>query len=207
MDATLTSKPRKEITARRFPMSSLVLFLAGVLWIASFALTVFKTNTGDIPGYWVFAMGWLGFAIFQFAWYANLLMLLAIFLMYSSPLRSALVAAVGLLVATQAFWFTSVPGSSAESMVMGYGMGFWFWYISMLLLGVAVFFGSDTVEPGGAKLDKPIAPPVAKAAALPPVEALPEARKAPEPPVLRVVKNESGDPFVQAINPQPPHAS
>lgn len=207
MDITLTSKSQQQPTKRSFPLSSLVLFVAGILWIASFALPVFKTDVGDIQGYWVFAMGWLGFVIFQFAWYANLLMLLAIFLMYTSPLRSALVAAVGLLVATQAFWFTSIPSSTAEAMVMGYGLGFWCWYISILLLGVAVFFGSDIMEPDGAKFDKPIAPAVAKAAALPPLEALPEIKRTVEKPQLHIVRNDPTDPSFEPTDHLPPRVS
>ncbi len=127
----------------RLPIASPALFLGGLLWVAAFWLPVFETPERTIVGYWVFATGWMGAVIFQFAWYANLLMLMAVIMMYSAPVRATLLAAFGLLVATQAFWFNTLPGTTQSTEIIEQGLGFWFWYGSIFLLGLGVVFGSD----------------------------------------------------------------
>lgn len=136
-------------TARRSlrePISALALFIGGLAWIAAFWFPSFYTSQGPVEGYWVFATGWMGFAIFQFAWYANLLMLLGIILMYSSPLWGSALAGLAMLVATQAFWFNSIPTGEVDVPILQLGQGFWCWYGSMILLGLGVFFGSEQTE-------------------------------------------------------------
>ncbi|MEZ5450636.1 MAG: hypothetical protein R3E89_17255 [Thiolinea sp.] len=132
----------------RLPVASSALFIGGLLWIAAFWLPVFITAQNSVPGYWVFATGWMGFTFFQFAWYANLLILLGVMLMYTYPLRATLIAGLAVLVATQAFWFDVIPGGGAQSQaIVQQGSGFWLWYASILLMGAGVVFGSDHVEP------------------------------------------------------------
>ncbi|MGB0845910.1 MAG: hypothetical protein ACPGSM_04255 [Thiolinea sp.] len=137
----------RSISLSRLPVASPALFLGGLLWVAAFWFPVFETPERTIAGYWVFATGWMGFAMFQFAWYANLLMLMAVIMMYTAPLRATLLAAAGLLVATQAFWFDVLPGSASSTPITGQGLGFWFWYSSIFLLGLGVVFGSDDASP------------------------------------------------------------
>ncbi|MEZ5450360.1 MAG: hypothetical protein R3E89_15800 [Thiolinea sp.] len=131
----------------RFPVASPALFLGGLLWIIACWLPVFETAQGPIAGYWVLISGWMGFAMFQFAWYANPLLLMAVILMYSAPLRATLLAALGLLLATQAFWFDALPGTVTATPIVGQGPGFWVWYGSLFLLALGVFWGSDEVAP------------------------------------------------------------
>ncbi|MEZ5480286.1 MAG: hypothetical protein R3E95_23245 [Thiolinea sp.] len=131
----------------RFPVASPALFLGGLLWIIACWLPVFETAQGHIAGYWVLISGWMGFAMFQFAWYANPLLLMAVILMYSAPLRATLLAALGLLLATQAFWFDALPGTVTATPIVGQGPGFWVWYGSLFLLALGVFWGSDEVAP------------------------------------------------------------
>lgn len=138
-----TSTARRSL---REPLSALALFAGGLAWIAAFWFPAFYTSQGAVEGYWVFATGWMGFAIFQFAWYANLLMLLGIGLMYTSPLWGATFAGVGVLVATQAFWFSSIPTGEVDMPILQVGQGFWFWYGSIILLGIGVFLGSEQLE-------------------------------------------------------------
>lgn len=130
----------------REPISALALFIGGLAWIAAFWFPSFYTSQGSVEGYWVFATGWMGFAIFQFAWYANLLMLLGIILMYSSPIWGSALAGLAVLVATQAFWFTSIPTGEVDLPILQLGQGFWCWYGSMILLGLGVLFGSEQTE-------------------------------------------------------------
>ena len=148
MKSTISS-----ISLSRLPIASPALFLGGLLWVAAFWLPVFETQERTITGYWVFVTGWMGFAMFQFAWYANLLMLMAVIMMYSAPLRATLLAALGLLVATQAFWLEVLPGTSSSTEITGQGIGFWVWYGSIFLLGLGVVFGSDELPPDEAEVD------------------------------------------------------
>lgn len=130
----------------REPVSALALFMGGLAWIAAFWFPAFYTSQGPVEGYWVFATGWMGFAIFQFAWYANLCMLLGIVLMYISPLWAAALSGIAMVVASQAFWFNSIPTGEVDMPILQLGNGFWCWYGSIIALGVGVFLGSEHTE-------------------------------------------------------------
>jgi len=142
MDMVIRKSPQQQLS-----MSTVALFLAGLLWIISLGLPVFKTPAGTIMGYWVFVTGWMGLAIFQFAWYANLMLLAGVLTMYTRPISSAIISGLGMLLATQAFWFDVIPASSSSTPILGQEVGFWCWYISLLLLGFGVFAGADNQTP------------------------------------------------------------
>ncbi|WGZ93848.1 MAG: hypothetical protein QJT81_18990 [Candidatus Thiothrix putei] len=112
----------------------------------SFTQVVFYTDQGAVMGYWVAATGWLGFGLFQFAWYANLLELLGVLIMPRYPNRAMLVVVVGALLAGQAFWFTEIPGGDVDMRVSSLGTGFWMWYASMVLITLGVIFGAAEEE-------------------------------------------------------------
>ena len=107
---------------------ALSLFFGGLLWVVSLTQVAFYTDQGAVMGYWVGATGWLGFAMFQFAWYANLLELLGVLLMARYPNRAMLLAVMGVIVAGHAFWFTDIPGHEIKMHIVGLGAGFWLWY-------------------------------------------------------------------------------
>lgn len=127
-------------------LPGLSLFLGGLLWVMSFTQVTFYTDSGVVMGYWVAATGWLGFGIFQFAWYANLLELLGVLLMSRYPNRAMLLVVLGVLLAGQAFWFTEIPGQEANTRIVDLGMGFWMWYASIVLVTLGVIFGSTEEE-------------------------------------------------------------
>jgi hypothetical protein len=114
-------------------VSGIMLFFGGLLWVMSFTQVAFYTDQGAVMGYWVAATGWLGFGLFQFAWYANLLELLGVLIMPRYPNRAMLVVVVGALLAGQAFWFTEdsgggvwICGSSGWGQDSGCGMPVWY---------------------------------------------------------------------------------
>ncbi|MGB3916210.1 hypothetical protein J9253_19245 [Thiothrix litoralis] len=125
---------------------ALSLFFGGLLWVVSLTQVAFYTDQGAVMGYWVGATGWLGFAMFQFAWYANLLELLGVLLMARYPNRAMLLAVMGVIVAGHAFWFTDIPGHEIKMHIVGLGAGFWLWYASMVLITLGVIFGSGQPE-------------------------------------------------------------
>lgn len=119
------------------------LFLGGLLWVMSLTQVVFHTTHGAVMGYWVLATGWMGFVLFQFAWYANLLQLLGVLLMYRRPNWAMLLVVSAVLLAGQAFWFEDIPGQEVNMHIVRLGAGFWLWFGSMVLMTLGVIFGSD----------------------------------------------------------------
>lgn len=118
------------------------LFLGGLFWVMSLTQVVFHTTHGQVMGYWVLVTGWMGFALFQFAWYSNLLALLGVLLMYRRPNTAMGLAVAGVLLAGQAFWFDDIPGQETSMHVLRLGAGFWLWYTSIVLVTLGVIFGS-----------------------------------------------------------------
>lgn len=112
----------------------------------SLTQVVFYTTEGAVMGVWVFATGWMGFAMLQFAWYANLLELLGVLMMYRRPNRAIALAVAGVLLAGQAFWFEHIPGEYADVPVVALGSGFWCWYVSIVLITLGVIFDSGERE-------------------------------------------------------------
>jgi hypothetical protein len=117
----------------RLPMLKTVAFallgLALFLFFIALFEPVFITKESAIKGYWIFAMGWMGFVIFQFAWYANLLSLLSILLMFKRPFTAFLLSLFSLLLAAESFLFDEIPlGSGKESIVIiANDIGFYLW--------------------------------------------------------------------------------
>ncbi len=118
--------------------------LGAFLFLVSLFEPVFITETHSIKGYWILAIGWMGFAIFQFAWYANLLSLLVILLMFKHPLRAFLLALFSLLLAADSFLFDQIPfGNGKENIaIIANDIGLYLWigahcailYAAILLL-------------------------------------------------------------------------
>lgn len=112
------------------------LFSIGIscLFISLF-LTTFYTSDNALNGAWVFLIGWLGFVVFQFSWYANPLNLLA-FLFYSTrPLVALMLSFLALLLATQMFSFSEIPTGYAPGKIFikELGFGAYIWYASQVV--------------------------------------------------------------------------
>jgi len=107
----------------------LLIGLGFFLFFSSLFEVVFITETHSIKGYWVFAIGWMGFIIFQFAWYANLLSLLAILFMFESPLKAFITGLFSLLLAIESFLFDEIPfGKGKESIaIIAHDIGLYLW--------------------------------------------------------------------------------
>ncbi len=133
----------QSLPLHRISGSDACLFLGGLLWVLSLTQVVFYTTHGVVMGFWVLISGWMGFVLFQFAWYANLLALLSVMLMARHPNRAMALAIMSILLAGQAFWFEDIPGQAVPMHVVRLGMGFGLWYVSLLLLALGVIFGAD----------------------------------------------------------------
>ncbi len=130
-----TTKPVVPWTHATVVMVSLGL----ACFFASLFLTVFFTTGEDIQGFWVLLIGWIGLVIFQFAWYANLLNLLALLLLKQRPYISLFLSGIALLIATQTFLFFEIPVGLQNSKIYikELGLGFYLWYLSQAIFLVA----------------------------------------------------------------------
>ena len=110
-------------------LTILLLLIAAVLFLLSMADTVFVTSEQPIQGYWVLLTGWMGFVIFQFAWYANPLTLLALLLFRRKTLWALVASTLAVVCLSQAFMFEEIPvdtsGKSLE--ILARGAGFYYW--------------------------------------------------------------------------------
>jgi hypothetical protein len=110
-------------------LTILLLLIAAVLFLLSMADTVFVTTQQPIKGYWVLLTGWMGFVIFQFAWFANPLTLLSLLLFRRRTGWALVSSSLALICLSQAFMFDNIPvdttGKSIE--ILARGGGFYYW--------------------------------------------------------------------------------
>lgn len=110
-------------------LTILLLLIAAVLFLLSMADTALITSQQAIKGYWVLLTGWMGFVIFQFAWFANPLILLSLMLFRRKTGWALVASTLALICSSQAFLFADIPvdtsGKSIE--VLSRGNGFYYW--------------------------------------------------------------------------------
>ncbi|WP_022950525.1 hypothetical protein [Leucothrix mucor] len=121
-------------------LALLFLLAAGVLFCIALVETVFVTTEQAVQGYWIMLVGWMGFMIFQFAWFANPLALLALLLIRKRPWWALATSVLSLLCLSQAFLFSEIPtDTSGQSIaVVSRGIGFYCWVASI----ACVFYGT-----------------------------------------------------------------
>ena len=110
-------------------LTILLLLIAAVLFVLSMVDTAFVTSQQEVQGYWVMLTGWMGFVIFQFAWYANPLTLISLLLFRKKTGWALLSSSLALVCLSQAFMFTEIPiDTSGESIdIVSRGAGFYYW--------------------------------------------------------------------------------
>lgn len=120
-----------------------ILLYAGIAFFAvSLFFNVFFTNTNEVSGIWVLLTGWLGFIVFQFAWYANPLSLLAILLMRQRPLVALLLSILAVVLASEMFIFNEIPAASGDEKIYikEFGLGAYTWFLSHCLVLYSLLF-------------------------------------------------------------------
>ncbi len=130
------------------------LFYAAIFsFTLSLFLTVFFTTGEDISGFWVLITGWLGFVIFQFAWFANPLAMLAILIMKKRPVIALLLCVLAVALASMGFIFNEIPAAQGAEKIFikEYGLGFYFWYAAQwfLLYSVILHVLSQGIKKAG----------------------------------------------------------
>ena len=117
-------------------ISSGLFYAAMFSFFVSLFFTVFFTTGENISGFWVLTTGWLGFVIFQFAWFANPLSLLAVLIMKKRPVIALILCTLAVALASMGFLFSEIPtAKGAEKIfIKEYGLGFYFWYAAQWFL-------------------------------------------------------------------------
>jgi len=121
------------------------------LFLVALFEPVFITETHSIKGYWILAMGWMGFAIFQFAWYANLLSFLVVLLMFKRPLLAFMLSLLSLLLAMESFLFDQIPlGTGKENIaIIANDIGLYLWigaHCSILYAAILMLIRHKMIE-------------------------------------------------------------
>ncbi len=120
------------------------LFLSALSFVVSLFLPTFFTSDGDITGGWILILGWMGIVVFQFAWYANPLNVLALLIIDSQPRLSILLSLLALAIASETFTFQEIPTGlftgidSKKIYIQELGLGFYAWYLSQILFLLAL---------------------------------------------------------------------
>ncbi len=134
-------------------MSSGLLYVAVLSYTVSLFSTVFFTTGEDITGFWVLITGWLGFIIFQFAWFANPLSVLAILIKKKRPIMALLLCVLAVVLASMGFIFNEIPAAKGAEKIFikEYGLGFYFWYAAQwfLLYSVILYVLSRGIKKAG----------------------------------------------------------
>ncbi|GAA0419852.1 hypothetical protein GCM10009133_30330 [Cocleimonas flava] len=126
-------------------LPKLFLFLSGLSFVVSLFLSTFFTSDGNVIGAWVFILGWIGIVVFQFAWYANPLNILALLLFEARPRLAILLSLLALVIASETFTFSEIPtglftgNHSEKTFIKEFGLGFYSWYLSQILFLFALF--------------------------------------------------------------------
>lgn len=118
----------------------LLLLIAVALFCVAMVETIYVTSEQAIAGYWIFITGWLGFLIFQFAWYANPLTLMAVLLMRQHPWWALLSSGLALIAMSQAFLFHEIPMDTNGNTItiVARGIGFYCWIAMIACVFYAV---------------------------------------------------------------------
>ena len=130
--------PFKDLHNRTLIRLSVITFIVAIsVFVVSLFVPVFITQTQVIPGYWILAMGWLGFIAFQFAWYAFPFSILSLYVAKKSLQMGLFLSIIAILMASEAFLFTEVPMGSKDR-VIDYGLGFYLWYSYFYLVSFSI---------------------------------------------------------------------
>ncbi|MGK5036174.1 hypothetical protein [Janthinobacterium sp. LB3P118] len=123
-------------------VSGIILSITVVAYVASLLLTGIVTSNEVMPGWGVLLLGWLGPLAGSFAWFANPLLIFAMYFSKEKPSAAKLAAFFGFALALTAFGLKTVPNDNDSATVLGFGAGCYLWlacfpavFIASLLSG------------------------------------------------------------------------
>ena len=111
---------------------SLALYIACLFFDAYYLGVTREPNTSLN----ILLIGWMGFLMGNFCWFANMIYFAAIVLSFLREKANLIVAAAALLLALIFLFYKQIPVSEAPTyeVITGYGLGYFLWVLSMLVL-------------------------------------------------------------------------
>jgi len=123
--------------------SKVVLALSVVLYVVCLTQDGYYIDDPDprkwSPAWGLLLFGWVGLLSGMLAWLANPLLFVSWVLLAASRFRAAFYVALGALLFAMSFLLYSEVISSTKtdySRIVGYGIGYWLWIASALILAV-----------------------------------------------------------------------
>lgn len=121
----------------------IVAAIVGLLWLGSILVpAVEPQNDSAYPGYMILMLGWLGVFIFQFGWFANLLIppaLVLLLLERSSRLLPRLIGGGLLVFSLNALFWHEMYYDNGSSPIEVYHPGYFMWFLANLIAALALF--------------------------------------------------------------------
>ncbi len=124
----------------RLPSAQTLSLVAFGLWFCSLWLIVFVFDGRLDPyrGYHILQMGWLGPLDGNFAWYANILFLVAVPSLWMRRVTATKSAIVATILSLNTCSFDYIPtGGGGKDTIYGYGWGCSLWFAAIFLVLVA----------------------------------------------------------------------
>jgi len=141
--------PRKPKEISIFPRkllgddaAAIVLSLTVVAYVASLFLTAIVDSHEVLLGGGVLFLGWLGPLAGSFAWFANPLLIFAMYFTIEKPSAAKVAAFFGFALALTAFGIKTIPSDNGSYAVLGFGAGCYLWLACFPAVFIASFLSS-----------------------------------------------------------------
>jgi hypothetical protein len=131
--------------------AAIVLSLAVVAYMASLFLTAIVDSHEVLLGGGVLLLGWLGPLAGSFAWFANPLLILAMYFSKEKPSAAMAAAFLGFALALTTFGLKIIPSDNGSYTVLGFGAGCYLWLACFPAVFIASLLNnrkSRTLAPG-----------------------------------------------------------
>ncbi|MDO8032946.1 hypothetical protein O3297_05940 [Janthinobacterium sp. SUN128] len=122
--------------------AAIVLSLTVVAYVASLFLTAIVDSHEVLLGGGVLLLGWLGPLAGSFAWFANPLLIFAMYFSNEKPSAAMLAAFLGFALALTTFGIKIIPSDNGSYTVLGFGAGCYLWLACFPAVFIASFLNS-----------------------------------------------------------------
>ena len=122
--------------------AAIVLSLTVVAYVVSLFLTAIVDSHEVLLGGGVLLLGWLGPLAGSFAWFANPLLIFAMYFSKDKPSAAKVAAFFGFALALTAFGIKTIPSDNGSYEVLGFGAGCYLWLACFPAVFIASFLSS-----------------------------------------------------------------
>jgi hypothetical protein len=122
--------------------AAIVLSLTVVAYVASLLLTAIVDSHEVLLGGGVLLLGWLGPLAGSVAWFANPLLIFAMYLSKEKPSAAMVAAFFGFALALTTFGIKAIPSDNGNYTVLGFGAGCYLWLACFPAVFIASFLSS-----------------------------------------------------------------